>query len=676
MKLSLLFIVVIGYCSAQAQQGGRQLADSLAAALPAVKDDTVKARLYNRLFNEWQNINREEAVRYAQMGLAHVERMKWPKGIAVFRDNMGRIYSDRGHYDSAIFFYNAALAAHLEAGDKKNIAVSYNNMGTAAMNMRSDYTVAADHYFKALQTAEEAKDSVLTSVSLHNIASLYIIQQDFTRAIEFETRALRIREKLGVPKDVAASYETMGSIQYSAKNMAQAKQYYYKAIGIYEDAGDQAGLASALSNLAMTAGADYRSNVELRLRAQKLWYQVNPLHISAITNTGNLGIAYFDVVRYDTAHQVRYGDVLPDNKTMLLARAEENLTMAIRLCEQTGEFDARSVFMGNLSEVQAYRGDYKNAYYNFKAYSEIQDSIYSQENKNRIASAESRREMDKKNSELEINRLALANQQRKMLALAAGIILLGIIGLLLYRQNRVRKKNNALLLQLNDELDKANKVKARFFGILSHDLRKPVANLINFLHLQKNEPGLLDGEQAEAHRKKITGSAESLLETMETVLLWSKGQMENFKPVKTNVSIGELFEQLAKAFPNSEQLSTSYHNPDNISVHTDGNYLYTILYNLASNAAGALEKTPGGLIEWKAWKNEHSVFISIQDNGPGLPAAITGNWDNDAEINSGKHGFGLHIVKDMAKAIGAKISFPRVERGTLVLIELTAGTGV
>ena len=50
---------------------------------------------------------------------------------------------------------------------------------------------------------------------------------------------------------------------------------------------------------------------------------------------------------------------------------------------------------------------------------------------------------------------------------------------------------------LNNQLDEANKVKAKFFGILSHDLRSPVANLIHFLHLQKNDPDLLGKEQAD-----------------------------------------------------------------------------------------------------------------------------------------------------------------------------------
>jgi signal transduction histidine kinase len=52
--------------------------------------------------------------------------------------------------------------------------------------------------------------------------------------------------------------------------------------------------------------------------------------------------------------------------------------------------------------------------------------------------------------------------------------------------NLIRKKTNTTLLHLNNELDEANKIKAKFFAIISHDLRSPIANLVSFLNLKKD----------------------------------------------------------------------------------------------------------------------------------------------------------------------------------------------
>jgi signal transduction histidine kinase len=157
------------------------------------------------------------------------------------------------------------------------------------------------------------------------------------------------------------------------------------------------------------------------------------------------------------------------------------------------------------------------------------------------------------------------------------------------------------LLQLNNELDEANKVKAKFFGILSHDLRSPVANLINFLQLQKRKPGILSEQQIAERENEIGDAAASLLDTMEAMLLWSKGQMEHFKPSISTVRINDLFAYLQKYFTGPENISFSFSAEENLIVQTDENYLQTIMQNLTSNAVKALQQKPNTQITWKAW---------------------------------------------------------------------------
>lgn len=102
-----------------------------------------------------------------------------------------------------------------------------------------------------------------------------------------------------------------------------------------------------------------------------------------------------------------------------------------------------------------------------------------------------------KKNEADIAKLSLATIEKQKWMMILGLIFLSIIGALFYYQSLVRKKTNRKLQILNIELDEANKAKARFMAILNHDLRSPVANLLQFLHLQKDNPELLD----ESNRK-------------------------------------------------------------------------------------------------------------------------------------------------------------------------------
>lgn len=670
MRKILFGVLLISCLHTHGQKSGRKLVDSLLTAVPAAENDTIKARLYNRIFNELSLLNVDQARQYARMGLDHSKKMKWPKGIAVFQNNLGRTYSDIGNYDSTQFYYNAALATHTRAGDKYNMASTYNNMGTAAANIRADYTKAISYYLNAIQLSEEIRDTLLQAVSLSNAGRIFMIQKNYAKALEFDNKALKLRELKGSPDEVAASLESIGKNYYLTNQLVKAKQCFLQAESLYKSTGNLTGLANIYTSLPLVYGSDYRKVIETRIKAKQLWDEINPLFPDAITNTGNLGITYLDIVRNDTNRLVKYGDIIPNNKKILLLKAKEYLQAAIQLATQNGDIDTKSFFTGALAEVQEYTGDFKNAYYNYKLFKESQDSLFSQENKNKIAEAESRQEIDRKNNEIQIKQLALSKQRRKMWGLIGGLGLLVIIGVLLFRQNQQRKKTNATLMQLNTALDKANKVKAKFFAILSHDLRAPVARLINFLNLQKNDPGLLSPEQAAAHQKKIVLSAEALLENMESMLLWSKSQMDDFKPVNNKVTSASLFDQLNKTFSPVNDVQISYRSIEDIVIHTDENYLLTIMQNLTTNAISAIKSQLNATINWSVKKTNNSVIFTIQDNGPGLPAEVINILkDNTTNLGS-KHGFGFHIIKDMAKAINCCISFQSNAEGTQFNLEI------
>ena len=663
MKQYFFLFLFLLSININAQKSGSSLADSLITELKAEKDDTLIARLYNRIFHTLMPVNMDKAKHFAGMGSYHVDKMKWPKGIAVFQNNLGQWYSESGNFDSSMYYYSAALVIHTKAKDKFNMAVTNNNLGSLVFNLRSNYIIASQYYFKALQLAEDIKDSSLIAACFDNIGNLYNLQKNYSKAMDFSLKALHLREKMGKPDDIAKSLEAVGKVYSQQSNFLKAREYYLQSQSLYENSGNLQGLASVYGSLSLVWPKDYRKTIEYRLKAKEIWDELNPLNSAAITNLGNIGVGYLDIVKYDTLHLVKYGDIIPDNNTELLNKATIALKAAIALANQVGDIDNSSYFTGVLSEVQELQGDYKSAYFNFKIYTEVQDSIFSQEIKNKIATTESQREIDKKDNELKINKLALSRQRTAMWGLISGLGLLVIIGTLLVRQNKVRKKNNEQLQKLNAELDNANKVKTKFFGILSHDLRSPVASLINFLNLQKESPELLSSIQAQKHQHKIAQSAEVLLNNMESILLWSKSQMEKFEPVVVQVNPIATVRQVAQSFTTTTDILITISGDENIQIQTDENYLYTILHNLVSNSVKALKAIPDAQISLHVWKENSTTFISVEDNGKGFPESFLVDWNANKLGLSGRDGLGMHIVKDLASAIQCKIDLINLENG-------------
>ncbi len=649
----LIFLVVV---NSFGQKQGKALVDSLLNEIPNISNDSIRVRVFKRISDEYFFINVDKALVYSQNGLELATAIKWQRAIGAFSLNMGRAYADKGHYDSCMFFYKKAYKIHKAAGDKVNLAAVLNNIGAAEQNLKSNYTKAAAYYFDALKIAEALKDDNLIALCYDNISHIYFAQSNFPEALDFGFKSLGLRKQnRGDPsvnslRDIGNALGHIASVYTEMKEVDQAKIFYNQAIPLLEKSGDIEGLAKAYSNLSILAGEDFTTKLYFGFRAEKLWNEVNPRHLLAVHNLGNLGIAFQEASLQKSNPPKGY------SHSQLIAFARIYLTKAIRLGEQTGEVSSRAHFTGALAEIQAETGDYKSAYINFRAYQKVQDSLYSQENKNRIAGLVGKREIELRDKQIQINKLELENQRKQRMGLIAGLLMIAAIGGLLYWQNVARKRANQQLLQVNAELGQANKVKARFFAILSHDLRSPVANLVNFLHLQKEEPDLLAPEIAEKHQKRITESAEMLLENMESMLLWSKGQMDNFTPQSRFVAVADLFDYIEKFFTGVPHVTFSFSNADALHVVTDEDYLKIIMQNLTNNAVKALKHVPAASIRWEARCEKDRIVLVITDNGPGASAQQLNTLYDDSAAIGIKTGLGLHLIRDLAKSIACEIS--------------------
>ncbi|WP_207512915.1 ATP-binding protein [Longitalea luteola] len=651
-KLAIIFSILTGF-AAHAQQ--QAFIDSLLLQLGQAKEDTFKTKLLYKISESYTPVNTQEGMRYAEMGMEHARKMKWKKGIAAFHISLGNLLSNTGSYRPAIEHYQQALAVNKEINNKKGMVSALLNIGGAYFDLR-DYTKATDLYFQSLQLAEAIHDSSLIALNYVNIAKIFFGQSHFAKALDYGHKSLQLYEALQDELGIATALEVIGNIYNQQKEYAKAEAFYLKALKIYEDAGNLLNIATIYSQLGVASATDYRKAISYELKAHAIWDTLSPAYPIAITNIGNLGTAYLDIARYDTLHIVQRDALIPDSKQALLQKAEVYLRRSIALGEQTGDVENRAYFTGVLAETQFEQGRYKEAYANFRTYHDLYDSIYSQENKNNIAAIEGQRELAIKDKQIAINQLALDNQKKQGWFLITGLCLLLIIGALLYVQSRTRKKTNTTLLLLNNQLDEANKIKTKFFSILSHDLRSPVSNLINFLHLQREAPDLMDKQTAASYTQKITASAENLLETMEGLLLWCKGQMENFKPQIRNVPVSELFADIEKHFADGNSVRITFDQSPDMYISTDEHYLKTIMRNLTGNAIKAVANTTNATVEWKAWEQNGNKYLSITDNGGGATDQQLEALFNDASPVGIKSGLGLHLVRDLAKTIACSIS--------------------
>lgn len=586
-----------------------------------------------------------EALRLYQTSIRYAEKSGDFKNTALAYGNMGIIYSEMKNYDMALDHFNKALQNHIKSKNANGIASSYSNMGTVYLK-KEDLANAHQYYQLALEKNTEIGNQLGISREYGNIASLFMKENNYAKAFENINAALKINKEFKNKKGIALNYQGLGEFYLHEKKPEESLNYLSKALKIASEIGTkdiEQETYKSLSELhSQNKNADsayyyYKKYIDIKETVDN---ENNRKQIS------RLEIQYeFDAKeeRYKNK-QILDGEHLKQNELLLDLNN-------LKLSESNKERDlAHLDFLKTQTELE-----------NEQLASGVQKKQLE------ISKKEiqiKKNEIKAKQNEIKLNKLELSVKEKQKWFYIIGLGFLSIIGGLLFYQSWMRKKNNKKLIKLNSELDSANKTKARFLAMLNHDLRSPVSRLIHFLNLQKDSPELLDEPTKERLNNQAKTSAEHLLEQMENLLLWSKSQMEKFEPHKIKFEAKELFGELKNEFSSVDEVEFLYDFPSEQKIFSDKEFLKTILRNLINNAVKALQNRKDAKISIISSETETSTTISVKDNGGGANPEIFKVLFSNQESIVSKNGLGLHLIRDMAKAIEAEISVnSEIEKG-------------
>ena len=656
--VSLLSIALCFHgVTARAQKKPPEIIDSLLNDLKTAKEDTTQVWLLVRLSQTYLSINPSQGVPYGYQALALTEKINWEKGKALAENTLGLTIGDSGNNDAARKHYLKAYDINQRIDNRLGMASNLYNVGRT-YRRQAKIPEALDYYLKSLALSRELKNNLQIAIIGTGLSAIYAQQGDWARAFAFGDTAVKYGEITHSKVNIAKGLMDKGVAKAAMIDTPAARIYLDQALAIFEEMGDQTNTIVTMSNIATLSYPDYHKAIGIFTKVMRILDKSAPKSVTAVTTVGTLGEAY-----------LRYAQTTNPVNKKWLDSAFLCTHKSIDLASETNSPADLATLYLNLAEIDELKGDYKTAVSDYQMEIKLNDSLYSQDKKNQLAGLEAKYKIDLKDKEISIAKLALGSQRRTQLVLIIGLVLLSVIGGLLLRQSRLRKKSNTTLMVLNNQLDEANKVKSKFFGILSHDLRSPIANLISFLNLVKNDPLVLSPEEQALSQQQISGAAEQLLETMETMLLWSKEQMKHFKPDIRIVEVSVLFTYLEKFFSQSNSVRFSFLNPENLQVSSDENYLKVIMQNLTSNAIKALKNSPDGVIEWKARKVGDKTILSIKDNGPGLNSEQTRSLYLEGSAVNAKTGFGFHLIRDLARAIQYRISIESMPgKGTTFIL--------
>ena len=238
-------------------------------------------------------------------------------------------------------------------------------------------------------------------------------------------------------------------------------------------------------------------------------------------------------------------------------------------------------------------------------------------------------------------------------------ILLSVLGecaLALENQKNVEEKEAAAVLAKNEQL------RANLLRSISHDLRTPLTSISgNASNLLSNGP-LFDAKTKEQMYADIYDDAMWLINLVENLLSVSRLEQGRMNLHLTTELIDEV---VAEALRHINRKRAEYHfhvqsSDDYLLAQMDAKLIVQVLINILDNA---MKYTPPGSDIEIGWKQEGKlIYISVADNGPGIPNQAKPHIfdmfysaSNQIADSRRSMGLGLALCKSIVNAHGGEI---------------------
>ena len=221
------------------------------------------------------------------------------------------------------------------------------------------------------------------------------------------------------------------------------------------------------------------------------------------------------------------------------------------------------------------------------------------------------------------------------------------------RDITARKVSEDAIKEYAKELEELNTHKENVLAILSHDLRSPLAGIIQGADYLKSNFDTIEPELAKNLLQEFYNASVNELNMLDYLVEWAriKYAAEAFVPAKIELIhyVKKVFESL-KETASINTINLHSEIQENCSVFADEKMLLSILQNIVSNAIKHSHK--GGQITLSAKQSDNMMIVQIKDTGVGMSKEIqdslfapqVNSLSKAVEENKGA-GIGLLLVK-------------------------------
>ncbi len=554
-------------------------------------------------------------------------------------NDTGLCYYLMGELDSALKYYNKALAWDTKRSDFRSMGTRLRNIAIVKKE-KGWFGAAITDLHQAIDFAREAGAITHVASANNSIGNIYLDQEDYEKAIDFFRNALEAYEKAGQPQRVAIAYNNLGLAYGSLGQIDSAALWLRKALSVHRELDLPQSRAHPLHNLGDlflqqgqldSAKVYLQESYELRRASQDQY--------GAASSALSLAAYHMDLGEFPEA-------IAFVKEAESYARVQNSRTLLARSLEFKNDL---------LSNLQNWKG----AYDNLKEWAGLRDSLFNQE-KLRVQEVMSAQQLQIKEEErkweaLLRNRAAQKADNNLAVAIALAVFLAFAFAAIaiIYRQRRK-------VALLNSRLQTQNKRIRLLSDQNLHFTRNALSELTGVLNIQS---------------RRLNGPAKELMEgtrlRIETInllynqLFRSKSQEAEF------VDLAELLPKIAhntveSLLSSPEQVEVEIHMAE-VEVSKEWALNFGLILNeITINACKYAFQQSSGHLKITLAHDSGAIILSAVDSGPGLPASVDPTTTTS---------FGLQLIRLLTEEMEGSIGFENMDPGLNIVVTIPVTQG-
>ena len=595
--------------------GQKVIIDSLQNILKNTKSDSVRSDINEQIAYQYLYYKPDSSKIYIERSLELAKKINSQAAIAKAHNRMGTYNVVTSQYTDAILEFQKSLQYYKKSTDLNGLSTTYGNLGALDFYLK-DYDAALENFHKSIKLLDTAKHTSQYTKEIINLGAVHREKKNLDSAYYYAKLSIAYSKKLVDKRMLSVANYNMGTAQFLLNQPEEA-------------------LKSLNASLE-------QKNVPLQFKLLATCYKAQVLN--------SLG-------KYNEAE-----NLLEGLEEQILSLNDHYLTLVF--------YESKEVIYQSLNQYAkalTYSQRYKTL--NKTVHNEEQTNIF-QNIKAKYAQEERAYENELLRNESEIQSLQIERQKHAIYAVGIILVLLLVIIIILYRlykfkaqNNQVLKDNQKRLNASNSDLAAINRQKDNLFSIVAHDVKSPLAAILNSINLLHEDHKNLNEEETALVYSELQKQTSDLFYLIENVLVWAKSQMNGFKfsfsKLNTDKFIREAL-QVEMIFINRKNIKVVNNINKEETINTDSQVLRVLLRNLINNA---VKFTPVyGTITFSTNYNKDNYHINITDTGIGISEdkIIKVLVDQERYTLKGTadepgNGIGLILCQEIASKIGGHI---------------------